>query len=90
MTGPELRAALDELGMSQRAFAARFGLLEGSVSRWMVAKRAVPSWVPPALDLLRHAPKKSGRQAAHYSAEANCEKLGEAAVIRLNPKSEIP
>jgi transcriptional regulator with XRE-family HTH domain len=61
MTGPELRAALDALNMSQRAFAARFGLLEGSVSRWMNARRAVPSWVPPALDLLRCAAQKANR-----------------------------
>lgn len=59
MTGPELRATLDDLNMSQREFASRFGLLEGSVSRWMSARRAVPSWVPPALDLLRCAAKQS-------------------------------
>jgi transcriptional regulator with XRE-family HTH domain len=62
MTGPELRAALDEIGMSQRAFASRFGLLEGSVSRWVHDTRAVPSWVLPALDLLRlTASKEQGR-----------------------------
>jgi DNA-binding transcriptional regulator YiaG len=65
MTGPELRAALDELGMSQRAFAARFGLFAESVHRWIVGTRRVPSWVPPALDLLRHAPKRPGRQVNH-------------------------
>jgi transcriptional regulator with XRE-family HTH domain len=62
MTGSELRAALDALNMSQRAFAVRFGLLEGSVSRWIHDMRAVPSWVPPALDLLRlTASKEQGR-----------------------------
>lgn len=53
MTGPEFRAALVALGMTQRAFARRFGLIEGSVSRWVIGERAVPSWVPPVLDLLR-------------------------------------
>jgi len=53
MTGPDLTAALAELGMTQREFAARFGLLEGSVSRWITGKRAIPSWVPPAIELLR-------------------------------------
>ena len=57
MTGPELRAALEDLNMSQREFASRFGLLEGSVSRWMHQKRAVPSWVPPTIDLLRCSAK---------------------------------
>lgn len=52
MTGPELRAALEELGITQREFAERFGLLEGSISRWMHEKRAVPSWVPPVIELL--------------------------------------
>lgn len=52
MTGPELRAALDALGMSQREFAARFGILEGSVSRWTRARRAVPAWIPGVLNLL--------------------------------------
>ena len=64
MTGPELRAALDDLKISQRAFAARFGLLEGSVSRWMHQKRAVPSWVPPAIDLLRCADRKTNKGEA--------------------------
>lgn len=54
MTGPELRDALDALGMSQRAFAIRFGLFELSVSRWVNERRAVPSWVPPVLELLRN------------------------------------
>ena len=53
MTGRQFRAALEQLGMTQRAFAARFGLLEGSVSRWVIGDRQVPSWVPPALELLQ-------------------------------------
>ena len=61
MTAPELRAALDDLKMSQREFASRFGLDETSVSRWMHAKRAVPSWVPATLDLLRCADRKTNK-----------------------------
>lgn len=53
VTGIEFRAALEHLGMTQRAFAARFGLLEGSVSRWVIGDRQVPSWVPSALELLQ-------------------------------------
>ena len=60
MTGPELRAALRALGMRQRDFAARFGLLEGSVSRWIHDTRTVPSWVPPVLELLHKERKPNG------------------------------
>lgn len=52
MTGPEFRAALAALGMEQRAFAARFGILPGTVNRWVMGHRAVPPWVPAALALL--------------------------------------
>ena len=52
MTGPEFRAALAALGMEQRAFAARFCILPGTVNRWAMGHRAVPPWVPAVLDLL--------------------------------------
>ncbi len=52
MTGAEVRAALIELELSQRAFAARFGLSEVVVSRWVNGARPVPPWVPGVLALL--------------------------------------
>lgn len=52
MTGPEFRAALDALAMTQREFAARFQQHEVAVSRWCSGKHAVPTWVPAVLDLL--------------------------------------
>ena len=53
MKGKELRAALEELGLQQWYFAQMFGLTEGAESRWVQGSRAVPSWVPPVIDLLR-------------------------------------
>jgi len=52
MTGPEFRAALAALGMSQREFADRFGLHWTSVLRWTGGTHAVPPWVPAVLALL--------------------------------------
>jgi transcriptional regulator with XRE-family HTH domain len=69
MTGPELHAALDALGMSQREFARRFGLLEGSVSRWAQGHRAVPSWVPGALALLHRARRPSRKRKTQQVEE---------------------
>jgi len=63
MTGPEFRAALAALGMEQRAFAARFAVLPGTVSRWAMGHRAVPSWVPPVLELLARETPESQQRA---------------------------
>lgn len=52
VTGPEFRAALAALGMSQREFANRFGLHWTSVLRWTGGTHAVPAWVPAVLELL--------------------------------------
>jgi DNA-binding transcriptional regulator YiaG len=52
MTGPEFRAALAALALSQREFAARFSVHEVAVSRWCNGKHGVPSWVPAVLELL--------------------------------------
>jgi transcriptional regulator with XRE-family HTH domain len=65
MTGPEFRAALKELHLGQHAFATRFGILPGTVSRWVKGHRAVPSWVPPVLEMLREhsMPRRGSRNA---------------------------
>ena len=75
MTGPELRAALDAIGMSQREFASRFGLWEGSVSRWIHDARAVPSWVQPTLNLLqKRGDAKSAQRVSRETAIASKNK----------------
>jgi transcriptional regulator with XRE-family HTH domain len=52
MTGAEFKAAVTALGLTQRAFAARFDILPGTVSRWVQEHRAVPAWVPAVLEML--------------------------------------
>jgi transcriptional regulator with XRE-family HTH domain len=53
MTGAEFKAELVALGLTQQEFAARFGVLPGTVSRWVQEHRTVPSWVLPVLEILR-------------------------------------
>jgi len=53
VTGADFRAALADIGMTQRACAARFSLHEVVVSRWVGGVHAVPPWVPGVLALLR-------------------------------------
>lgn len=52
MAGPEFRAALAALGLSQREFAERFRQHPVSVSRWCNGNHRVPAWIPAALELL--------------------------------------
>lgn len=42
MTGKELRAAIESLGMDQRQIAAYLRVTEGAVSRWVNEERAIP------------------------------------------------
>jgi transcriptional regulator with XRE-family HTH domain len=53
MTGTEFKAELVALGLTQQEFAARFGVLPGTVSRWVRDRRGVPLWVPTVLKMLR-------------------------------------
>ena len=53
MTPPELRAALDELGISQREFAFAARVTPETVSRWANGKKPIPYWVEWKLELLR-------------------------------------
>jgi transcriptional regulator with XRE-family HTH domain len=53
MSGAEFKAELVALGLTQQEFAARFGVLPGTVSRWVRDRRGVPLWVPTVLKMLR-------------------------------------
>lgn len=53
MTGPELRAALDELGLTQAEFAAFTGLHEQTVSKYVRGALDVPLIVQRVAELLR-------------------------------------
>ena len=97
MTGAEVRATLAELGMTQRAFAARFALSEVVVSRWVNGVRPVPPWVAGVLALLReravevHAAPSSPsssltartrRTRMSRAGNSTCIDLGEALIGR--------
>jgi DNA-binding transcriptional regulator YiaG len=51
MSGPEFLAAIEALGLTREAFAARFGLHRSAVYRWG-RERPVPPWVPPVLAMI--------------------------------------
>jgi transcriptional regulator with XRE-family HTH domain len=53
MTGTELQAALREVGLSQRQFAALSGVAISTVNRWAKDKQPIPQWVAWVLTLLR-------------------------------------
>lgn len=55
MTGAELRAALDELGITQREFARRTGKHKVTVSN-MTRADDVPRWAEWIVELLRERP----------------------------------
>lgn len=55
MSGPELRAALRELGMLQGEFAVYTGHRPDSVSRWCTGRKPVPPHVSSWLMLARLA-----------------------------------
>jgi len=61
MTGQEFRAALAALGLSQQAFATRFGVHFTNVSRWISGKTAVPPWVPAVIELLQQENIRDGQ-----------------------------
>jgi hypothetical protein len=55
MNAAEFREALDELGVSQRRFAAIWGTTPVSVSRWLFGVYPFPGWVEPAVAAMRAA-----------------------------------
>jgi len=52
MTGPELRAALKSLNLSQRSLAERLGVLPQTVNKWAQGKLPVPKYAAYVLSLL--------------------------------------
>lgn len=53
MTGPDFRATLAALGMSQTRFAERYRLDTGTVNRWCNGRQPIPGWAVAILDDLR-------------------------------------
>lgn len=53
MTGPEFKAALRELGLTQAEFGRRTGHVEQTVSDWGTGRRPLPEWVPYHIETAR-------------------------------------
>lgn len=52
MTADELRAVRDDLGYSRTELGAALGVDQATVWRWEQGQRAIPSYLPLALDTL--------------------------------------
>lgn len=53
MTGAELRAALDELGLTRAEFSRMCGVQWKTVQRWISGELAVPRYAVTIVDLKR-------------------------------------
>lgn len=56
MTGPELKAALRRIGMSQREFAQRIAYRQETVSRYVRGHDEIPAVVRVAVEGLLNGP----------------------------------
>jgi transcriptional regulator with XRE-family HTH domain len=54
MTGQELKSWRRRLGISQGKLARHLGVYQVSVSRWETGARAIPSFLPLALEALEY------------------------------------
>ena len=52
MTPAELKAALKEAGLQQRAFAEMTGVIPLTVNRWCNGKQPIPKWVEALLTVM--------------------------------------
>ena len=68
MTPTEFRAALKELGVTQRWLATRLGVDRMTVSSWATGRYSVPPYVPYLLWLLDQLPHERGRDRRRRAA----------------------
>lgn len=60
MTGKELQEWRQKWGLSQEMLAQSLGVFRESVSRWETGARAIPSFLPLALEALENRIQKAG------------------------------
>lgn len=68
MTGPDLRAALVGLGITQREFARRIGVASNTVNRWVMGTLAVPQYAAYVVKLLEDVGRLEAWKAAGSNA----------------------
>jgi len=69
MTGQELKQWRRKWGLSQEELGRLLGVARFSVSRWEIGTRAIPSFLPLALEALENRMKKGGKHG--HNQEAN-------------------
>jgi transcriptional regulator with XRE-family HTH domain len=69
MTGKELQEWRRKLGLSQEALASALGVIRVSVSRWETGTRAIPSFLPLALEALENRMGKGGKNGHNQEAK---------------------
>jgi len=61
MTGKELQEWRRKWGLSQEGLAQRLGVIRVTVARWETGTRAIPSFLPLALEALENRLKMEAR-----------------------------
>jgi transcriptional regulator with XRE-family HTH domain len=61
MTGKELQEWRRKWGLSQEGLARRLGVIRVTVARWETGTRAIPSFLPLALEALENRLKMEAR-----------------------------
>jgi DNA-binding transcriptional regulator YiaG len=61
MTGQELKEWRRKWGLTQEGLAQRLGVIKVTVARWETRTRAIPSFLPLALEALENHMKKEGK-----------------------------
>ncbi len=69
MTGKELLEWRRKWGLTQEKLAKALGVFRVSVSRWEIGTRAIPSFLPLALEALENRMEKGGKHG--HNPQAN-------------------
>ena len=69
MTGQELKEWRRKWGLTQEGLAQRLGVIKVTVARWETGTRAIPSFLPLALEALENHMKEEGKNG--HNPQAN-------------------
>jgi transcriptional regulator with XRE-family HTH domain len=69
MTGKELQEWRRRMGLTQEGLAQRLGVIRLTVARWETGTRAIPSFLPLALEALENRMKKGVKNGHNQEAK---------------------
>lgn len=69
MTGQDLKEWRRKMGLTQEDLARRLDVIRLTVARWETGTRAIPSFLPLALEALENRMEKGGKHG--HNQEAN-------------------